>query len=159
MSKLTRATRTALGTATVATGGLFGLGIVKVPEQYRGHLPHVFDIASTAGNFLPGLGIGVFGMWLARKETRKNRIRIATGVLALGVSLNVLAENHTANVAATGIMQNLDLQPQYILGDGKGGENRDIAYGIGGTALGVALSSIGRKVEDEEDSSSDDSGV
>ena len=150
-SKLPGAMRTVLGTVTVATGGLFGLDIISVPERYREHLPHMLDLASTAGNIVPSMGIGVLGMWFARKETQQNRFRAAMGVLAVGVAINVVAENHTANA----FVQSLNVEPQYLLGDAHAGETRDIEHGIGGTVLGIAFSSLGRKREDEVSESDD----
>ena len=50
-SKLPGAMRTVLGTVTVATGGLFGLDIISVPERYREHPdPHTrYYVASGRG--------------------------------------------------------------------------------------------------------------
>ena len=123
--------------AVSAVGIAFATGLARIPETWRNHLPHMFDVASTASNLVPCIAIGAVLAELGSDLPRRNRFAVAAAALALSTTLNLAVENEQVNRIL------VPPEAQVAFGAGINGETRDLVHGIAGTALGVGFVSLG----------------
>jgi uncharacterized membrane protein YfcA len=129
--------------AVSTAGALFASRVISIPEAWRTHLPYAIDVASGASNLIPGVAIGMLAIDVLKPRTKAEKIAIATGALAFSTLINFAVEDKAVNQMI------VPPEAHIIMGEGERGEPRDIAHGIGGTALGIGFVSYGRRSKEQ----------